>query len=205
MAASGRAGIIALGITLSATALALGACADSTDPENDPLALAEATALFVGLRAATSDTTFTPIFFSADSIVVRCPLGGQAKLVGGFEEMPPVNDTARLVTDFDIAPRGCGFTSLGFQFTVDGNPSIRDITTTSIVTSTFQFLIDGNTTGTLDWELAGRTGTCEIDLTLTGRPDFSGSEPSFSARYMGTMCGYEVDLDASQFITPPVG
>ncbi|MCY4571489.1 MAG: hypothetical protein OXF01_01705, partial [Gemmatimonadetes bacterium] len=69
MAASGRAGIIALGITLSATALALGACADSTEPENDPLALAEATALLVGLRSATSDTTFTPIFFSADSIV----------------------------------------------------------------------------------------------------------------------------------------
>ena len=205
MAKSSRAGITLLAITLSVCALALGACADSTEPENDPLALAEATALFVGLRSATSDTTFTPIFFSPDSIVVRCPLSGQARLIGGIQEMPPVNDTARLVTDFDIAPRGCGFTSLGFQFTVDGNPSFRDITTTSIVTSTFQFLIDGNTTGALDWELAGRTGTCEIDLTLTGRPDFSGSEPSFSARYAGTMCGYEVDLDASQFISPPGG
>lgn len=205
MATSSRAGITLLAITLSVCALALGACADSTEPENDPLALAEATALFVGLRSATSDTTFTPIFFSPDSIVVRCPLSGQARLIGGIQERLPVNDTVQLVTDFDIAPRGCGFTSLGFQFTVDGNPSIRDITTTSIVATTFEFLIDGTTSGALDWELAGRTGTCEIDLTLTGRPDFSGGEPSFSARYAGTMCGYEVDLDASQFISPPVG
>lgn len=205
MAKSSRAGITLLAITLSVCALALGACADSTEPENDPLALAEASALLVGLRSATSDTTFTPIFFSPDSIVVRCPLSGQARLIGGIQERSPVNDTVRLVTDFDIAPRGCGFTSLGFQFTVDGNPSIRDVTTTSIVTTTLQFRVDGTTTGTLDWELAGRTGTCEIDLTLTGRPDFSGSEPSFSARYTGTMCGYEVDLDASQFISPPIG
>ena len=48
-------------------------------------------------------------------------------------------------------------------------------------------------------------GTCEIDLTLTGRPDFSGPEPTFSARYTGTMCGYEVDFDASEFVSPPGG
>ena len=203
MSASARAEITVWAVTLSVCAVAVGACTDSTEPDSSPLALPEATALFVGLRAATSDTTFTPIFFSADSIVVRCPLAGRAKLVGSIEDRPPVNDTARLVTDFDITPTGCGFTSLGFEFTVDGNPSIRDITTTSIVTTTLQFLLDGSTSGALDWELAGRTGTCEIDLTLTGRPDFSGSEPSFSARYTGMMCGYEVDFDASELISPP--
>lgn len=203
MSASARAEITVWAVTLSACAVAVGACTDSTEPDSSPLALPEATALFVGLRAATSDTTFTPIFFSADSIVVRCPLAGRAKLVGSIEDRPPVNDTARLVTDFDITPTGCGFTSLGFEFTVDGNPSIRDITTTSIVTTTLQFLLDGSTSGALDWELAGRTGTCEIDLTLTGRPDFSGTEPSFSARYTGMMCGYEVDFDASELISPP--
>ncbi len=203
MSASARAEITVWAVTLSVCAVAVGACTDSTEPDSSPLALPEATALFVGLRAATSDTTFTPIFFSADSIVVRCPLAGRAKLVGSIEERPPVNDTARLVTDFDITPTGCGFTSLGFEFTVDGNPSIRDISTTSIVTTTLQFLLDGSTSGALDWELAGRTGTCEIDLTLTGRPDFSGTEPSFSARYTGMMCGYEVDFDASELISPP--
>lgn len=205
MSVSARAGVTSFAITLSLCAIALGACTDSTEPETSPLALAEATALLVGLRAATSDTTFTPIFFSADSIIVRCPLGGQARLIGSIDDRPPVNDTARLVVDFDIVPAGCGFTGLGFQFTVDGNPGIRDVTTTSIVTTTLQFLVDGSTTGALDWELAGRTGTCEIDLTLTGRPDFSGTEPGFSARYAGTMCGYEVDLDASEFISPPGG
>ncbi len=203
MSVSARTEITVWAVTLSACALVVGACADTTDPENDPLALAEATALFVGLRSSTMDTTFTPIFLSEDSVIVRCPLGGQAKLVLSFVESPPVNDTARLVTDAEITPRSCTFTGLGFQFTVDGNPSIRDITRTSIVATTFEFLLDGTTTGALDWELAGRTGTCEIDLTLSGAPDVSGGEPTFRARYAGTMCGYEVDLDASEFLSPP--
>ncbi len=205
MSVSARAKITVGAITLAACLVAVGACNDSTEPDSDPLALAEATALFVGLRATASDTTLIPIFFSPDSIVVQCPLGGTARLIGGIEERLPVNDTARLVTDFDINPNGCSFTGLGFQFTVDGNPGIRDITTVSIVTTTFETLIDGSTSGGLDWELAGRTGTCEIDLTLAGRPDFSGSEPTFSARYTGTMCGYEVDFDASELISPPGG
>lgn len=205
MSVSKRTEVTIWAITLSTCALAAGACTESTEPDSDPLALAEATALFVGLRGSTTDSTFVPIFFSADSIIVQCPLGGTARLIGSIEDREPVNDTARLVTDFDIAPRGCSFTGLGFQFTVDGNPGIRDITTLSIITTTFESLVDGSTTGALDWELAGREGTCEIDLTLTGRPDFSGPEPTFSARYTGTMCGYEVDFDASEFISPPGG
>ena len=116
-----------------------------------------------------------------------------------------MNDTARLVTDFEITPTGCGFTGLGFQFTVDGNPGIRDITNVGIVTTTFEFVLEGSTSGALDWELVGRTGTCEIDLTLSGEPGFSGGQPTFSARYTGTMCGYQVDFDASEFISPPIG
>lgn len=204
MSASARSGIILFGITFSACLVALAACTDSTEPDSDPLALAEATALLVGLRAATSDTTFVPIFFSQDSIIVQCPLGGTARLIGSISETPPVNDTARLVTDFDVTPNGCSFTGLGFQFTVDGNPGIRDINTVSI-TSSLETLVDGRTTGALDWELVGRMGTCEIDLTLTGRPDYSGPEPTFSARYTGTMCGYEVDFDASEFVSLPGG
>ena len=145
MSVSARAEVTVGTITLAACLVAVGACSDSTEPDSDPLALAEATALFVGLRGATTDSTFVPIFFSPDSIVVQCPLGGTARLIGSIEDREPVNDTARLVTDFDITPSGCSFTGLGFQFTVDGNPGIRDITTLSIVASTFETLVDGST------------------------------------------------------------
>ena len=199
--------IARLGIVGAVSALTVWACSSSTEPASDPLALEEATAMLVGMKLAASeqlqDTTFSGVIhFSEDSIVVACPDAGRAKLVGGVSEQPPVNDTARLVTDFVVTPRGCVFTSLGFQFTVDGNPSVRDVTTLAIVESTFDILLEGGATGTLDWELAGRTGTCEVDLVLSGAPGVTtGGEPTFTARYAGTLCGYEVDMDASALIS----
>ena len=197
--------IARLGIIGAVSALTVWACSSSTEPEPDPIALEEATAMLIGMKLTASqqleDTTFSSVIhFSEDSIVVRCPEAGQAKLVGGVAERQ-AGDTARLVTDFVVTPRGCVFTSQGFRFTVDGNPSVRDVTTLAIVESTFDILLEGGATGTLDWELAGRTGTCEVDLVLSGGPSVTtGGEPTFTARYKGTLCGYEVDLDASALV-----
>ncbi len=187
-----------------ACALAMGACSDSTEPDEEQLAMEEATALFLGLRAAANpaDETIQPIFFSPDSIIVPCPLRGTAKLVGTIQEGEPIDGTATLETNFEVTPRGCGVLGGGFHFTVDGNPSVRDIVSTSINIATFEILIEGSTRGTLDWDLGGRTGTCEMDLTLSGEPDFSGGQPSFSASYTGTLCGYDVEIDASSLIAP---
>lgn len=197
MSAWNRAGIVAVACTL-----ALGACSDSTEPEEETLAMEEATALLIALRTVGVDTTVIPIFASADSIIVPCPLNGTAKLVGTIEEGEPIEGSATLKTDFVVTPRGCGIIGGGFAFTVDGNPSVRDIVSTSINVATFEILVEGTLNGTLDWNLGDRTGTCAIDLTLSGEPDFSGAQPGFSASYTGTLCGYDVDLDASELFNP---
>ena len=62
-----------------------------------------------------------------------------------------------------------------------------------IAASTFEFLVDGSTTGGLDWKLDDRSGTCMIDLTFG--VDLSGSEPA--AIVAGTMCGLEVEFKQS--------
>lgn len=188
-----------------ACALALGACSDSTEPDEEQLTMEEATALFLGLRAAANpaDETIQPIFFSPDSIIVPCPLRGTAKLVGPIPQpVEPVEGVTTLETNYEVTPRGCGVLGGGFHFTVDGNPSVRDILSMSINIATFEIRVEGSTRGTLDWDLGGRTGTCEMDLTLSGEPDLSGGQPSFSASYTGTLCGHDVEIDASSLIVP---
>lgn len=199
MSASSRAGSPLAGITLSAWVL-VAACSDSTGPESDPLTLKEATALFVGLRSSPADADFEPTLVSEDSVIVQCPRGGQLKVVESTVIRPPVNDTASMVSDFRITPTGCGFTASGFRFTVDGHPGIRDITTVSTIGRPLQIWLEGSTSGTLDWELAGRTGTCDLALTLSGHPGVPGLPSPSAARYTGAVCGHEVDIDASSIV-----
>ncbi len=184
------AGITLLGFTLSACALVVAACSDSTEPEN-PLTPKEATTMFAGLAEAG----FEPIFASPDSVVRQCPLGGRIKLVGSIDERPPVNDTARAMWDFEITPTRCGFTASGFEFTIDADPGIRDVTTMLIAGTPLTVQLDGSTSGTLDWELADKNGTCPLSLRLSGAPGLPGVIST--TRYAGTMCGHEVDFEAS--------
>ena len=187
-----------------ASVLAAGACSDSTEPEEESLTRDEATGLLLALRTAVNSgaETIQPIFASPDSTIVPCPLNGTAKLVGMIEEGEPIEGSATLKTDFQVTPRGCRVQGGGLVFTVDGNPGVRDVVAAVIDIQTFQILIEGTLTGTLDWELAGRTGSCAIDLTLGGEPDLSGAGPSFTASYTGTLCGYDVDIDATNLVVP---
>ena len=199
------AGITRLGITLSACVLVVAACSDSTEPESDPLTLKEATALFVGLRSSPTDANFEPVLVSADSLIVQCPFGGQVKLVGSTDASPPVNDTARVVSIYEITPTGCEFTSEEFRFAVNGDPNVREVTIMSFIGVPFRVQLEGSTSGALDWELAGRTGTCDMSLTLSGDPGVPGLPATSTARYTGTMCGHEVDFDASWIVGQLVG
>ncbi len=181
-----------LGIFLAG---ALVACEDDPTEPEFPLTESEAEALFLGMRTLAADTMPTIISLTPTGVVVACPLGGQVTASGGFVE-EVVGDTARLVTDFTLTPDGCGFGSSGLEFTVTGNPSVRDRMVITIIGIFEEFLIEGETTGTLDWELDGRTGTCMMDLQLSVVPDFSGNEPVANGTYAGMMCGLEVSFDA---------
>ena len=172
---------------------ALAACESTTEPA-EPLTLDEAEALYFGMQALLADTTPEIISTTPDGGVFACPLGGQVTAaVDVRDEMAA--DTARLITNTTLDPDGCVLSSEGYEFTVDGNPNVMIALTISIVESTFEFLIEGSTTGGVDWELDDRSGTCMIDLTFSANPDLSGPEPTANGSIIGTMCGLEVEFD----------
>ncbi len=173
-------------------------CEDSTTQPSDPLTLEETEALFLGISEVAQDTApdFVPV--STAGGVIACPLGGQATV--GIE---PPNETAgplRLVTTFD--PDGCGLSSRGHDFTLDGNPNVRTDLTIAIDESTFAFSVTGSITGGVDWSLDDRSGACVIDLVLSAGLDGSGPDGVPTGTVSGMMCGLEVEFDAVTIQTP---
>lgn len=191
---------------LLAGALAAGCSEGTTDPPDtsEPLSAAESLALFEAMRAIQSDPDPTIIGGSENSMVVACPLGGKITIMIDVVE-ESVADTARLRSDFTAAPSGCQVSSGGIQFTVDGRPSVRERTVATIVGFFEAFTIEGSVTGALDWQSDGRSGSCDIDMTLSGGLDSSGTEPSLAAVLAGSLCGHETRLDVEEVPGGPSG
>ena len=181
-------------------AVALVACNDSTTEPAEPLTLEETAALYQGLSELARDTTAEVISRTFDGVVLACPLGGQVTALVDFREEMAA-DTARLISDIMLDPDGCVLSSEGYEFTLDGNPNVQIDLTLAIVGSTFEFLIEGSTTGGVDWQLEDRSGICMIDLTLAVDSDLSGAEPMVKAVVSGTMCGLEVEFDQEVGVT----
>ena len=188
-----------------ALTLVLGACEnDMVEPE-DELTEEEAVALLKGVGGLLADTTIVPIHVSEDSVVVGCPLGGQAKLVGAFIEEQQ-GDTARLGADFLITPTGCVVSGDGMQFTLGSDTGLRYQLLIEIIGFFEEFNVSGTiTTGGLSWELEDRTGNCAMDLTLEAVPDLSDPEnPTVQGVYKGTLCDHEVEIDAADLLVGDV-
>ena len=185
-----------------ALTLVLGACEnDMVEPEHE-LTEEEAVALLKGMGGLLADTTIVPIHVSEDSVVVGCPLGGQAKLLGAFTEEQQ-GDTARLGADFLITPTGCVVAADGIQFTVDAGPALRYqlLVELSIEDLTPVFNISGMITGGVDWQLDDRSGNCAMDLTLEAVPDLSDpNAPGLTGVYKGSLCSHEVEIDAADLV-----
>ena len=180
-----------------ALTLVLGACEnDMVEPE-DELTEEEAVALLKGVGGLLADTTIVPVHVSEDSVVVGCPLGGQAKLLGAFTEEQQ-GDTARLGADFLITPTGCVVSGDGMQFILDADPALRYQLLIEIIGFFEEFNISGMITGGLNWELEGRSGSCGIDLTLEAVPDIPNE--TVAGVYKGTLCGREVEIDAADLL-----
>lgn len=186
-------------LSVIAIALASGACDDNTAPENE-LTEEESLVFFDAVVGLVADSTLVPIHLSPDSVVVACPEGGQAKLVGGAGDRV-VADTARLFVDFFITPTGCGISSAGTQFSVDGSPGIQYRLSIEIVGLFEQFNINGTIAGGLLWQLGSRSGSCPINLMLVAEPDLSNpAAPGVSGVFRGLLCGHRVEVDASGIV-----
>ena len=155
----------------------------------------ETEALYLGMQELVNDTAPDLVSVTTDGGVIACPLGGQVTVAVDFREEQAA-DTARLVTNTTLDPAGCGLSSEGYEFTLDGNPNVHIAIATGIVGSTLEFQVEGSITGGVDWQLDDRSGTCMIDLILSAEIDTTGTDPTPRATFSGTMCGLEVEFDA---------
>lgn len=174
-------------------AVAPGCRDGTTEPGGDLLAADEAVALFEGMRAIEQDSMPRILHASGDSVVVACPVSGRLRVTGRFSESAS-GDTLRLETEFTFAPAGCRFSREGREFTADGDPGIRERAVVVIAGPGEHIGIDGAVTGVVDWQLAGRSGSCEVDLALTGEPARPGG-PSATGMLSGRLCGHDVQLE----------
>lgn len=185
--------------TVLMTAFFTVGCEESTTEPAEPLTEQETEALYLGLQHVAMDTMPEIISVTPDGAVIACPLGGQATVGIDFSEEMAA-DTARLRTLVTLDPDGCVLSSEGSEFTLDGNPDVRMEIDIAIVGSTFEFLVDGSMTGGVDWQLDDRSGTCMIDLVF----GVDATDPT-NATVSGTMCGHEVEFDATGIVSPGGG
>ena len=140
---------------------------------------------------------------SAQALEIRvaCPAGGSAEaLVTGDESQ--AGDTTRVGTHVVLTPTDCSFIGEGYTLTMNGAPNV----TIEVVASFIGFLedltIDSTVRGTVAWEIADRSGNCEIDMELSAKPDLS--DPDFAANYVGTVCGFQLEI-VGAWLVPPTG
>lgn len=187
-----RINAITLCAVLVTATFAVG-CEDSTTEPAEALSMEETEALYTALAEVSQDTTPEIVSATPDGAVIACPLGGE--LTAMFEVSDEMaGDTVRLVTDVTMDPDGCVLSSDGYEFTLDGNPSVRTEVTIMIVGFLEAFSVEGSITGGVDWQVEDRSGTCMIDLVISAEPDFSGTVPAVNGGASGTMCDQEVDF-----------
>ena len=114
-----------------------------------------------------------------------CALGGtinlQIDLDGTVDDETGAIDISMSMT---ATPQSCGVTSEGYNFVLDGDPSINlSMDMTGSQSGAFNF--DGNYSGGVEWELDGASGTCTLDVT------FSATQSGGSVS--GSVCGQSVD------------
>lgn len=177
-------------------ASAVAACDDSTTAPAEPLSMAETEALYLGMQELASDTAPDLVAVTSNGSVIACPLGGQVTAVFDISEEEAA-DTARVITNITLNPEGCVLSNGGYEFTLDGNPNVHTAVAIGIVGQTLEFHVEGSITGGVDWQLDDRSGTCLIDLMLSAELDTTGTDPTPTATFSGTMCGHEVGFDAT--------
>ena len=196
----GVAGSIAGLLTVAGSTWGCGNGA--TEPEEPVLTLEESEALLrainlVGTRPFEAD----PASF-AGTVSVRANCAGGGVVNAGGTLIPSDTETGfRLLVNLTIVPEGCVETASGRTFTLDGAPSLRQTGNYAFSMPeelVIVFDLDVSMVGALDYELEGRTGTCEVSATVDTRLNFSNLMQTGSVS--GTLCGNTVEIDLNREI-----
>lgn len=171
----------------------VGGCGDSSMAPADELKPIEAEALYDALagmiRFSITDPS-DPVI--APSVTRACSRGGEVTV---STEVEFETDGVGRVS-WRIAPDACGVSSQGWEFKLDGNPDVLIAMAVRYSEDFTESVIDGSMTGGVHWELDGRSGTCMIDLIISGGSVQNFAEPQLFGATTGMMCGLDVEFDA---------
>lgn len=204
-------------ILLAAQAtLALAACESATEPEEDVMTQDEANGLVQGLYGGNL-LAFGGTLLQADPSAlmvvppgVPFPLDGTIPCTGGGEAVfsgdatLSVNEAQGSLSvqlSGTLAATGCSFMGDDVTFVLDSDPGLVQAGTVAISLETFTFALDVTSSGSFSWTSGTRSGSCDLDNTLTARISMmeaalSGTPPT--AMVTGSICGltvnHEIDL-----------
>ena len=193
-------------MSVIALTLVAMACGDPVEPVGE-LTEEEAIALFDSRESVGSllgDST-NLISSSGNSAVYRCPQGGQVTMViTGFSMDTTAADTARITLDAHTTPSGCKTTAGNREFTLYGDPNVREQVVIELVD--FVPSASGSSKGGLKWMLEDRSGSCEVDLTFVSEPVAADpSDPKVESTYEGSLCGHQVEFTRTEDIVVTEG
>lgn len=183
-------------------------CKDSATEPSDDMSSDEAEWLFVSISHLLIDVT-TDVGGAATGgasaqaieVQIACPAGGSAEAVITGGDLT-AGDTARLAIQVVLTPTDCSFIGEGYTLTMNGAPNVTIESVTSIAGALDDITINSTVQGTVAWEIADRSGNCEIDMELSATLD--PSDPDFAANYVGTVCGFQLEIVGVRLV-PPTG
>lgn len=191
MKATWQMGIVQLGI------LVVSGCSDkSTVEPDDPITEEEATALFWGasVEQLLEDSTRI-IGVRGDTVDASCEFAGTATVVI-TQTAEVVGGGLRQSSFYETRHSDCEFDWEGFRFVVAEGSYMDHLVGANIAGATFDMF--GEVMASLEWSLADRSGTCDVDLVIEGVLDLSDPDNPVGnpwPHYRGTVCGHEVEYD----------
>ncbi len=182
------------------------ACGDDPVEVESALTMTEVEAMYFGIQEFAHDTLPAIISFNpADSsAIVACPLGGQSGLVFEFQEVRTDDDfILSLSGGVTLAPTDCRLRHGNHEFTITATPDIE-------TSFHFEFSVtddvptvryEGAASGSFDWRLEDRSGTCNIALVVNTTDPAPAHEP-ITTTISGIMCGLNVSFTHEPLVTP---
>ncbi|MYH50541.1 MAG: hypothetical protein F4151_13715 [Gammaproteobacteria bacterium] len=200
-------------LLLAPTTLALTACEDSTGPDEDQMTQDEANALVQGLYGG-SLLAYGGILLQADPDILTvvppgaplpldastpCAEGGQAAFSGSATiSIDEARGSLEVELSGTLTPSGCTFTGGGTTFVLESNPGLAQTGSVILVLEDFSFSINITSSGSFSWTSGTRSGSCDLDNTITSEISMvdsalSGAIPT--ATITGSVCGLSVNRD----------
>ena len=200
-------------LLLAPTTLALTACEDSTGPDEDQMTQDEANALVQGLYGG-SLLAYGGILLQADPDILTvvppgaplpldastpCAEGGQAAFSGSATiSIDEARGSLEVELSGTLTPSGCTFTGGGATFVLESKPGLAQTGSVILVLEDFSFSINITSSGSFSWTSGTRSGSCDLDNTITSEISMvdsalSGAIPT--ATITGSVCGLSVNRD----------